>query len=330
MFSAISLLIVSAVAIYVACTWFINAVEWLGSRLKMGSIAIGSVLAAVGTALPESVVTFVAVVLGDTPASKEVGVGAAMGGPLVLSTLAYATIGVVLALTSRSLISRPAGGRNVVGDQTWFLVIFALKVALGVLVFSWKPWLGWAFLVAYVVFVVLEVRQASCAGAHRSDELDRLRLQPSRSVPAGWAIGVQTAGTLAVIFVASQVFVAQLENLGPDLGLSPAVVALLFAPVATELPEILNAVIWVRQGKTELAMANIAGSMMIQATIPSALGIGFTPWHFDSSLLIAGTVTLAAVALLMLLGRLRRLTAGALLGGFGIYAGFLTAVLIVN
>ena len=64
------LLIVSAAAIYVACEWFVNAVEWLGRRLKVGSMAVGTVLAAIGTALPESVVTFVAVVFGDTPAQR--------------------------------------------------------------------------------------------------------------------------------------------------------------------------------------------------------------------------------------------------------------------
>lgn len=61
------LLLGCAVAIYLACEWFINAVEWLGARLQVGSIAVGSVLAAVGTALPESVVTLVAVVFGRSP-----------------------------------------------------------------------------------------------------------------------------------------------------------------------------------------------------------------------------------------------------------------------
>ena len=89
---------------------------------------------------------------------------------------------------------------------------------------------------------------------------------------------LQTLAALAVIFLASQLFVHQLEAVGPWLGLSPQLVALLLSPIATELPEILNAVIWVRQGKTSLALGNISGAMMIQATVPSALGLFFTPW----------------------------------------------------
>jgi hypothetical protein len=125
------------------------------------------------------------------------------------------------------------------------------------------------------------------------DHRHPLRLQPSRKTPAGRAVPAQTAATLVLIFGASQLFVKQLEWAGPALGLPAVVVALLLSPVATELPEVMNAIIWVRQGKTQLALANISGAMMIQATFPSAIGIAFTPWHFDTPLLLAGGATLA-------------------------------------
>ena len=62
----ILLLIACAVAIYLSCEWFVNAVEWLGQRLNLGAMAVGTILAAFGTALPESVVTLVAVTTGPT------------------------------------------------------------------------------------------------------------------------------------------------------------------------------------------------------------------------------------------------------------------------
>src|SRR3546814_5824689 len=102
-----------------------------------------------------------------------------------------------------------------------------------------------------------------------------------------WAC-IQTVLALAVIAGASHVFVRQIEMLGIAMGASPHIAALLLAPVATELPEIMNALIWVRQGKERLALANISGAMMIQATIPSALGILMTPWLPDAPLLAAG------------------------------------------
>jgi cation:H+ antiporter len=69
------------VTIYFACEWFVNAVEWLGVQLKVGPIAVGTILAAAGTALPESIVTLVAVLFGSAEHGNDIAVGAAMGGP---------------------------------------------------------------------------------------------------------------------------------------------------------------------------------------------------------------------------------------------------------
>jgi len=65
----------------------------------------------------------------------------------------------------------------------------------------------------------------------------------------------------------------------------------------------MNALIWVKQGKERLALANISGAMMIQATIPSALGLFFTPWLFDGPLVAAAMVTTLAVIALWALFR---------------------------
>jgi len=106
--------------------------------------------------------------------------------------------------------------------------------------------------------------------------------------------------------------VHQLDVIGPILGLPAAVTALLLSPIATELPEIMNAIIWVRQGKTRLALANISGAMMIQATVPSGLGLLFTPWRFGTALLISGLATMVAIGYLLILLRTGRFTARTL------------------
>jgi cation:H+ antiporter len=325
------LLLGCAVTIYLASEAFVNAVEWLGVRMKVGPVAVGTILAAVGTALPESVVTLVAVLFGG-PSGADIGVGAALGGPLVVGTLAYAVVGGMLLLRRRAAV--PAGGVDVVDagpldgtdvrglarDQTWFLCIFVVKVALGLVAFSIKPWLGIAFLLAYAVYAFREMRGT---GEHASAEgLDPLTFQRNRPVPTTFAVVTQTLVTLVVIFAASQLFVAQLDWAGPALGLPAAVVALLLSPVATELPEIMNAVIWVRQGKTSLALGNISGAMMIQATVPSALGLFFTPWEFDTALLLAGAATLSSVLYLLMLFRRAQVTPRRLLVAGGFYLAF--------
>jgi cation:H+ antiporter len=328
MIATVALLLGAAAVIYVACEFFVNGVEWVGDRFGVSRTAVGTVLAAFGTALPESVVTLVAVAFGTTPAQHDIGVGAALGGPLVLSTIAYAVVGLVF------LASRAPGGRRIAQefstrrlahDQFWFLVIFVFKVGLGLVAFAWKPWLGVLFLAAYGLYVWRELRNEGHA-ADEAGECEPLKLRPHSAHPAtGWAL-LQTGVALVVIFFASQLFVHQLEAVGPWLGLSPQLVALLLSPVATELPEILNAVIWVRQGKTSLALGNISGAMMIQATVPSALGMFFTPWLLDRPLLWGAGVTMAAIVATLLLLRREALTAGRLVALAALYGVFALGV----
>ena len=104
---------------------------------------------------------------------------------------------------------------------------------------------------------------------------------------------------LGCIFAASHVFVGQLEWAGPALGLPAAVVALLLSPVATELPE-----------------------MMIQATVPSGLGLLFTAWKFDAPLLASGIATMVAIVFLLVTTRAGRLTPGRLAWTGAAYLAF--------
>ncbi len=324
MLSILSLFLVSAGAIYLACEYFVNGIEWLGHRLKLGATATGTVLAAFGTALPESAVTFVAVVCGRTPAARDIGVGAAMGGPLVLATIAYAVVGVALWGNQRRLqrgdVLVRIDHQRLAHDQAWFLAIFAVKVGLGLIAFAWKPWLGVAFLLAYALYVWREVR--SDDSAPEEEVLEPLMLRPRDAEPALRWVLAQTGAALLVIAVASRVFVSQLEAIGVALALPPHLVALLLSPVATELPETLNALIWVRQGKERLALANISGAMMIQATIPSALAIFATPWLFDPPLIVSGALTAAAIVYLWWLFRRGRVDARRLLPVGLLYAVF--------
>jgi cation:H+ antiporter len=352
------LLIVCAAVIYLACEWFVNAVEWLGQRLKVGLLAVGTILAALGTALPESVVTFVAVVFGSGGAGKDIGVGAAMGGPLALATVAYGVAGWMMLARRRlrteammaamvpavgPAADEPAtaaddpgtAGNDETGDlaklahdQRWFLAIFVVKVALGLVVFAVKPWLGLLFFAAYAVYFWRETHGGG--GEHgQAEDLAPLRLQRHRAKPATWAVVTQTLVTLVIIFTAAQLFVYQLDAIGPMLGLPATVTALLLSPIATELPEIMNAVIWVRQGKTALALANISGAMMIQATVPSGLGLLFTPWQFNTALLISGIAIMAAIVYLLVLVRTRRLTAATLSFSAVFYLAFAASLIPV-
>jgi cation:H+ antiporter len=329
------LLVGCAAVIYVACEWFVNAVEWLGVELGVATMAVGTVLAAIGTALPESVVTLVAVLSGTVNGGKDIGVGAALGGPLVLSTLAYAVVGVLLLARGRVSATRTPSDAapfaevdrpRLVQDQSWFLLIAGTGLVLGLVAFTGKQWLGLVFFLGYALYVRRELSVDD--PAHSADDLESLRLWRGSGPPPRWVVVAQTLAALVVVVLASQLFVRQLEWAGPQLGLPPAAVALLLAPVATELPEVLNAVIWARQGKIRLAMANISGAMMVQATVPAGIGLLLTPWRFSPVLVSASLATLAAVAYLRTLASVDRLRPAWVAGTAVFYAAFAVALAV--
>jgi cation:H+ antiporter len=328
MFAAFTL-IVCAALIYVACEYFVNGIEWVGLRLGVAKSAVGTVLAAFGTALPESVVTFAAVATGGTADAKSIGVGAAVGGPLVLSTIAYGVVG--LGLLARQRLFPDSGvdvhtQAKLSRDQRWFLLVFALIAFLGLVSFPGKAWFGVVLLGIYAAYTWSEITR-DAPGSVPEEEPEPLKFAGTSGEPSLRLIYLQTGGALLVIFAASAMFVRSLEAVSPLLGLSPESCALFFSPVATELPETLNAVIWLRQGKVALAMANISGAMIIQSTVPSAISLFYTPWMFDRALVVAAGVTLAAIGFLSLQLRRHPLKAGRLAALFSLYGVFLVLVI---
>lgn len=329
---AINILVMLAAAliIYFSSELFVNGVEWVGKAFNISQNAVGTVLAAFGTALPESIVTFIAVVFGTTSSQKDIGVGAALGGPLVLSTLAYAIVGISIILFTGKRTSGSClkfNNKKLARDQVWFMGIFAFKVFLGLVAFSIKPWLGFLFLGAYALYFYKEM---SAEVEETTEKLEPLKLCPKIKTPPKSMILTQTLLALIFIFLGSQLFVHNLESLSVALGMPAHLVALLLSPVATELPEIVNAVIWVRQGKEKLALANISGSMMIQATIPSALGIIFTPWLFDTSLIISAIITFIAIIAIWLNLKNHCISAKRLSMNAIFYVIFIACIIFIN
>jgi cation:H+ antiporter len=105
------------------------------------------------------------------------------------------------------------------------------------------------------------------------------------------------------------------------------------APIATELPEKFNSVIWVRQGKDTLAMGNITGAMVFQSTIPTVVALVFAADHWvigpgtTIAFASAGIAFLSTAAIFIPMARRGRLTGRALLVGGPFYIAYLALVI---
>jgi cation:H+ antiporter len=327
-------LVLSAVVIVVAAAIFTNAVELLGHRLDLDQGSVGSVLAAVGTALPETMIPVVAVVsiiLTGNTAAGEIGVGAILGAPFLLATLAMFVVAVSIQGFRRRretdddvAIDKGTAKR----DMLFFLVCFALGAGAGLvpLPFFVKVVLAILLVVAYVVYVWRTIKSG---GEGIEDPPEKLTLWPSGSEAPIWAVVAQVVGMVAVMGAGAHFFVTAVEHLSESAGLPAGLIALVLAPLATELPEKFNSVIWVRRNKDTMALGNITGAMVFQSTVPVALGLAFTSWSLDP--LNALSVVLALIGgayLYLLIRRKEPIESEYLLVGGVLYAVFIVVALV--
>ncbi|TMK85789.1 MAG: hypothetical protein E6G44_06035 [Actinobacteria bacterium] len=130
----------------------------------------------------------------------------------------------------------------------------------------------------------------------------------------------------------ARIFVLGVDTIASTFHVPPLVLALLLAPLATELPEKFNSVIWVRRKKDTLALGNITGALVFQSSFPVTIGLLLTPWHFSGSgnvdELVAAVVALVAGSVLWISVKIRgSLSAPMLLLQGAFYAGYVVFVL---
>jgi cation:H+ antiporter len=337
-------LLIALVVILAGAELFTNGIEWFGHKLNLAEGAVGSVLAAVGTALPETMIPVIAILFvgsGSEEASHAVGVGAILGAPFMLSTLAMFVTGLAVLGQARR---RAAGDRMPVDvvvlgkDIRYFFIAYLVAVGVAFL----PPGLDWArplaaiaLLVIYAIYVKEHFEADPSVDVVdlaplRFGRLDRRA--PDPATPRLRVVNLQVLVALGLIIIGAVVFVDAVEHLAVQFAIAPAILSLVVAPIATELPEKFNSILWVRQGKDTLAMGNITGAMVFQSCIPTIVALLFagSAWTVTSDSLIAfasaGIAFISTAAIFVPMVRRGTLTGRGLLIGGVFYAAYLVLV----
>lgn len=301
----ILILCASLVVILLGAEAFTNSLEHFGERLGISEGVTGSVFAAVGTALPETMVPIFAILLssGSETLRHEVGVGAILGAPLMLATLAFFLMGFFAARKRGwygTLNPEPTGFAR---DLLWFNWAFCLGV-IAVFVpqeWSWvRPAIAVALVGLYVVYLYQTIRSsADLVGDGHGTAADHPLYLTKVGLPDNLlAILFQVGCGLGLIMLGAKGFVYGIEHLAPKWGFSALALSLLIIPIATELPEKVNSIIWIRRDRDTLAVGNITGAMVFQGSLLPALGIMLTAWVPQHEILMGMAMTLLAASYL--------------------------------
>src|SRR5438876_7429641 len=191
-------LVVGFAAILLGAEVFTNGVEWLGKRLGLGEGATGSVLAAIGTAMPETVVPVVAILFTNTVKGDEIGVGAILGAPFMLATLVMLLIGVTAYVyrDRRKRLTLRVDRAHASRDLGFFLVCYSVAVGLALLpdpVREIRHVAGWLFIPAYALYLALVLRPQRRTAIDVEEEKEELEAFDALTA-TGYAlrIGIKT------------------------------------------------------------------------------------------------------------------------------------------
>ena len=192
-----------------------------------------------------------------------------------------------------------------------------------------KVFLGLTLVLVYFVYVMLTLRVSAQlvmdghgTQAHTDMYLCRLGLPDHMLV-----LLIQIAMGLGLLVAGAEGFIHNVDQVAREIGVSALLLSLLIIPIATELPEKVNSILWIRRNKDTLAFGNITGAMVFQGTILPAIGILLTPWDLRLEVFTGVLVTFVAALWLRLVVRVGRLYVWQLAINGSLYAAYLVAVL---
>ena len=287
------LFLASVVITLAGCHLFTNGIEWLGKRLNISEGAVGSVFAAVGTTLPETSIPIIAIFFGAGREQAEVGLGAILGAPFMLSTLVLPILAFLLLLYAR-IGKRTATFKLNYGDVRvdiiFFLIAYVLALTCAVIPSRlFHTAVAIALIGLYVYYMKLKFA-AEDEGSVGGDALEPLLFARRSPRPSYVVIAVQGLVGLLGLVGGAHLFVTAANSISAEMHVSPLILALLIAPLATELPEMSNSFLWLYRKKDRLAVGNVTGAMVFQGMIPVSVGLLGTEW-------VLGTTALATMVL---------------------------------
>lgn len=337
MIADILLLFLGLFLILISAESFTNGIETLGRKFSLSQAVVGSLLAAVGTALPETILPVVAIFFYKGESAKDIGMGAILGAPFMLSTLAFFVVGltvIISYLKKKRNFKFQVEISSIKRDLLFFLPMYTMAISFPFITGRLFTVLIAATLITgYILYAYKTLRCESAdlehsEGMYLCRLLEKAGLTKSKN-PHFFLIFLQVTGALAIMITGAHTFVKHLEHISIRFGMSPMLFALILAPIATELPEKFNSITWTWKGRDTLAMGNITGAMVFQSTFPVSVGILFTDWKLTGMVLFSAIIAiLSSIIVLMELTIRKRISPFTILFGGALY--FLYAIVLIT
>jgi cation:H+ antiporter len=328
--SDILILLGSTALVFIAALLFVNALEWLGHHLKLGSSFVGSILSPLLTSLPELIVILIALFSFGGTAGQEIGIGTIFGQPFMASSLSYGLVGIAALI---GWYTKKRNSNYLVVDKTlsipyiFITILFPLTLVPGFIHLGWLKYLfAIIFLGAFVFYMQMMYRKRSAELIEEAEELTLCKLLPRSFSHSRIVLVAQLVIGVGLLYIGSHYLVRSVEAISSGINVSPMALALIIIPAATAIPETVNALIWGFQGKDTLSLGSLVGEKILYSTFYPALGLFLTGWNLDDHAVFSVVATTVVSLILLYFIRKQRLPWYVLLTGIFFFVAY--AILI--
>jgi len=219
----------------------------------------------------------------------------------MLGTLGFFVTGIAIIiytfLKRRSFIMN-ADINHLKRDLIFFLIYYS--IAIGTTIFYkiifLKIIIAFGLLLSYPIYLRCTIK-GNCGNVETEEILFFTKYL--RFPFNTYFIIFQLIISLALLILGAHFFVVYVQELSHAIGVSALVLSLIITPIATELPEKLNSIIWVGKNKDTLALGNITGAMVFQSCFPVVFGMIFTNWHLTGTTLVSAACAISSTLLIL-------------------------------
>jgi cation:H+ antiporter len=259
----------------------------LAKKFHISEAIIGLTIVAIGTSMPELIVSVMASISGNT----EIAIGNILGSNI-------ANIFLILGLTailSPILLTR---------STRFFDLPVVILSSLIFLVLVSDVWLDGASTnmigrIDGIVLLFLALAYVLYSVKHNNfvpDESEKVE-----AISSPWKAGLWILGGVWVLVIWGKLLVTGAVDFAEMLGLSESIIGLTIVAVGTSTPELATSIIAARRGNADIAVGNVVGSNILNLLVILGMSAVVAPLPFlDASYIDLLVVIAAPISLLLL------------------------------
>ena len=282
--------------------WFVDGAVGIAHRFHMPEILIGATIVSIGTTLPEVMVSAASAVSGH----GDIAYGNAIGSIICNTALIAAiTIAVSPQAADRSSLKVPV---------SFFFVSAVLYAVLAYAAGEFTRINGIVFLIIFVIYMVVTVRQLKKNPAGLTEQAEQLQETQEKTGSAGKDIALLLIGAV-LIAVGANLLVDNGTVIAAGLGVPESVIALTFVALGTSLPELVTAISSLAKGHGSLSLGNIIGANLFNIVLVNGVSITLSPFSVPVSKTLFGLNSSLVIDIPLMLFVMAFLTIPALVRG---------------